>query len=73
MVDARRDLAERQAAEGRQMQLAGQRIGLQQQLNKNRSMSAERLQAAQPISPLSQPNFRAAAQLLSGMVNVNPK
>lgn len=73
MDDARRDLAERQAAEVQQLQLAGQRIGLKQQFNQNRILTAEQSQTAQPLTPLSPPNFSAAAQLLSGVVNGNPK
>ncbi len=73
MDDARHDLAERQAAEAQQLQLARQRIGLNQQFDQNRIVSAKRSQAAQPLSPLSPPNFSAAVQLLSGMGNGDPE
>ena len=73
MDDASRDLAERQAAEVQQLQLARQRIGLKQQLNQNRILTAAKSQTAQPFAPLSPPNFSAAAQLLSSVGTGNPK
>ena len=73
MDDASRDLAQRQAAQEEQLQLARQRIDLKQQLNQTRNLSTERLPTAQPLWPLSPPNFSAASQLISGMFSGNPK